>query len=108
MRGFDIRHYGAGRRLSVQHHVDAFLNLVLALNVLGFVALAAFGLAAWRLRAQWSWPLVAAGALGIVVQLVDLTRFLSQWWFYLLTYVAWLALILIAGILMYRDAHSSR
>ena len=83
------------------HFTEAFF--VRAPQMLSFVALTAFGLAARRLRVRWSWPLVAAGALELVFQLVGNHNQVID----LLLYLIWLALILVAGILMYREAFGS-
>jgi hypothetical protein len=75
-----------------------------ALNIPIYLAITAFGLAALRLHQRWSWLTVVAGTVGIAYQLVslpnhtDLALKIST-----LVYVAWLALMLLIGIFMYRD-----
>jgi hypothetical protein len=74
----------------------------IAPRMLCFVALMAFGLAAWRFRTRWNWPLVAAGVLGLLAALSGPGSYVS-----IGLCVVSLALILSSGILMYREKHGT-
>ena len=91
-------------------------DLEVATNAVVFAAIIAFGIAVWRLRRAWGWTAVAAGASGLLIQLV--------WWFlnripthpapgiprvlFAIAYVLWLILVLCFGILMYRNQAASQ
>ncbi len=74
------------------------------LSVPIYLAIIAFGLAALPLHQRWSWPIVALGTVGLAYQLVSFAVHTDfAWKLSAFVYVAWLVLMLFAGVFMYRD-----
>ena len=73
------------------------------LAAIPFSAMTAFGLVAFRLRRSWALIAAAGGSIGLSLRLLVISEIPLGDALYFTVDLAWQALLLFAGILMYRD-----
>jgi hypothetical protein len=73
------------------------------LSAITFSAITVFGLVAGRLRHSWALIVAAAGSIGLLLRLFAVSDTPVPDDLYLTASLAWQVLLLVAGILMYRD-----